>query len=191
MRKLLLGLILSLCVTNLAAEVISVRLKWNDVACARDCRNNIQSIIQRVKGVSSLAIDPGFGEATIGWDPNVPFSLDAITTPIRSYGVRLDAINISVRGTISHDSMNVYLVSSGDRVRFLLLGPTRVEAPGTNRYVMERSAANHPLGDAMKAQLLDAENKKQVVTVDGQMFNVEQHTLNIVISSVKYPKPGS
>ena len=187
MKKTILFLMILGCFISNAvnAEMISVKVKWNTISCQRSCYETLLPKLQAIPGVANVQFNAAFGEAKLEWRPNVPFSLDSVVTPLKLYGGGgVLAMEVEVRGTIYHSGDQVYLISSGDNVRYFLLGQVQYQK---NRWVMERSIYNHPLDPQMKLRLIEAEQNHEIVTIHGTLYGIETHQLNLIVLDVKYP----
>lgn len=171
----------------LHAEVQLVTIKWTQYLCYDDCVRLLEKQFAQVKGVSQVAINQAGAQAEIRWKPNVPFSYVDLDNAMRMVGPSIEDIRIKVHGTLSHTNYTVTLTSTGDNTRFQLLSPI---IASTTQYVEENSVASHTLWASTRTQLLQAEQNKLAVTVEGQLFQPEQAPpLYIVIGNLSVDKP--
>ncbi|MDP3684297.1 MAG: hypothetical protein Q8S01_10230 [Ignavibacteria bacterium] len=186
MKKQILILILfsSLFITtsNLVAEVEEVILRWNAVLCLETCVPGIERNLAGIRQVSNLQINGRSGIATMGWNPSYPFSYEPFRLAMSAAGIAILDMRLRIRGTITHDSNNVYLISNGDGARFRLLGALVVDQ---GRYIPRYSMETHPLPPSVKAQLLDAELKGYTVIISGPMYLPAQYPLIITAEQIK------
>jgi hypothetical protein len=167
------------------ADVENVVIKWNAALCLDVCIPLLERNLRGIKGVVDFSINPSAGAAEIQWDPNIPFSYYPFNTASRATGLRLSDIRVRVRGTVSHDSSNFYLISLGDGVQFQLVGPTQAQIG----YAITANIATHPLPAYRKDQLLDAENRRQIITVEGPLFEPNRYSLVLIAEQVAIPPP--
>jgi hypothetical protein len=160
-------------------------LRWNAALCLDVCIPLLERQLNSITGVANLTIDPRAGAATLEWKPNVSFNYAPINIATRAAGIRVSDARIRVRGTISHDNANVYISSLGDNTRFNLLGPIN---PIPGHYIVQSNIASHPLPLKMRDELLLAEAKNQMVTVEGPLFEPLRYVLAIVVEQVQYPE---
>lgn len=152
---------------HLNAEVEMIQIKWNAFKCLNMCTPLIQENLNAIRSVSNVQINAPSGVAVMGWDPNYPFSYEPFRYAAGAVGIKIDEMRIRVRGTITHDANNFYLISTGDGARFLLIGPIHTE-PG--RYIPRYSLETHPLAPQVKEDLLDAERKNFTVLISGPLY---------------------
>lgn len=171
--------------TFLCAEVENIVIKWDAALCLDVCIPLLERNLRSIKGVTDFTINPMAGAAEIEWDPNVPFSYFPFNTASRATGLRLSDIRVRVRGTVSHDPSNFYLVSLGDGVQFQLVGPGKASFG----YTIQANIANHPLPAYRQEQLLDAENRRQIITVEGPLFEPNRYSLMLITEQIFVPPP--
>lgn len=183
MMKIPLLLIALIAVlSQLPAEIHSIKLKWNPYFCQAACNQSFSPILQGIPEVASVEYDANFGEAKLIWKPKAPFNFQAIDYAVRGFGLNIDNYNITVSGTITHSLDQFYLTSTGDNTRFKLLGPLIYEK---NRYTINTSEYTHPLTQEVKSQLLEAEKKHAEVAIYGWLFEPYRYVWKIVIYSLK------
>lgn len=184
MQKQILTLFFSLFIATkgLIAEVEEVILRWNALLCLDICAPGIQRNLAGIREVSNLEINDRSGIATMGWNPNYPFSYEPFRLAMSAAGIAILDMRLRVRGTIAHDSSNVYLISNGDGARFRLLGPLMVDQ---DRYIPRYSMETHPLPPSVRAQLLDAELRGYTVLISGPMYLPAQYPRIITAEQIK------
>jgi hypothetical protein len=158
--------LLSLC-SILNAEIEWITIRWTSSLCLDSCVKGLRARFSQIDGVADVYIDQAAGQAKLKWKPNKTFSYTPIHGAMAMIGLYIKDIHMKVHGTIMHDRQNVYLISSGDNTRFQLLGPVQVNTTG---YSMQASATSHPLTNETKSLLLDVENKKGSVSIEGPLF---------------------
>jgi hypothetical protein len=164
------------------SEVEQIVLTWNAFICQDMCIPLIERNFEAIREVRNLQINAPSGVAVMGWDPNYPFSYEPFRYASAAVGIHIDTMRIRVRGTISHDIDNVYLVSNGDDARFLLIGPLHPE-PG--RYVPNYSLDTHPLPPDIKDRLLEAERKGFTVVISGPLFMPSHYPRTLITEQVR------
>jgi hypothetical protein len=171
----------------LEAEVEEVAVTWNAVKCLNACVSLIEQNFNGIHEVSDLKIDSAAGRAVMKWRPNYPFSYEPFRYASAAVGIHITSMRLRVKGTVSHDSNDVYLTSSGDDSRFLLLGPIQTE-PG--RYTPKYNPATHPLPPEMRDKLLDAEKKGLPVVISGPLLLPSHYTRTLITEQIKVIIPG-
>ena len=165
----------------LRAEVETIIVNWDAFKCQDLCTSLIARQFSAIKEVSNLQINAPSGTAVMGWDPNYPFSYEPFRYASAGVGIHITSMRLRVRGTISHDIENIYLVSNGDDARFLLIGPLHPE-PG--RYVPNYSLATHPLPPEMRERLLEAERKRLTVVISGPLFQPSHYPRTLIVEQM-------
>lgn len=166
--------------------MISVRVKWNSISCQRACYERLLPRLQAIPGVDHVEFNSAYGEAKLFWRPDKPFDLNAVVTVLRLYaGARTLDMGVEVRGTIYHSGNQVFLVSSGDNLRYLLLGQVPAQ-DSSNRWHMERSIFNRPLDPVLLVRLMEAETNNEIVTINGLLTRISSRELFLIILNVKY-----
>ncbi len=163
------GILLSFLACNffVSAEVEQVTVKWTPGLCITNCPQSLEKEFKKIKGVATISINQGSGQADLTWKPNEPFTYQLVSTAMRMIGLTIHDFRVRVKGTIRHDDHNVILVSIGDNTRFVLLGPI---TPSLHNQVIEHNVQNHPLAAGKRDQLLNAEMNNQIVTIEGPIF---------------------
>jgi hypothetical protein len=185
---------LSICGTAiLGADIEKVTVQWTQARynCDAGCLRLLDNQFRRISGVSDVAIDQGAAQATLQWNPNVPFSYTAIDTAMRMVGPSIDnlGVRLKVRGTIRHDANSVTLISLGDNTNFFLLSPI---TPSSTQFVDTESVASRPLWPQVRTELLDAEAQNLIVTIDGPLFQPERAPpFYIIVEQKKVSKPDT
>jgi hypothetical protein len=147
----------------------------------------LEKEFRKVPGIREFYLNQGGGSAVINWRENYPFSFSDINVPMRLVGLSVRDIHIRVRGTLSHDANSVMLTSIGDNSRFQLLNPV-ISTPGQQAPVFNLAARQ--LTPELRQQLLDAEAKKAVVVIQGQIFMPGRSpAMQIVVGSLKLEEP--
>jgi hypothetical protein len=151
---------------TLTAEVEEIVLNWNALRCLEICIPGIERNLRSIREVTHLQINSRSGTAVMGWDPNYPFTFPPFRWAMAGAGITITDMHLRVRGTITHDMDNYYLVSSGDLSRFLLIGPLLFHPA---RFT-PRNIESHPLPPQIKQQLMEIEEKRQTVVIEGPLF---------------------
>jgi hypothetical protein len=183
MRTWWIGLLALLIFGNfLQAEVEFIEIRWNAFKCLDICTPLIEKNLNAIRDVHNVKINARAGVATMGWSPNYPFSYEPFRLASSAAGIHIDDMRIRVRGTISHDVDNFYLVSSGDDARFLLLGPIST-VPG--RYIPKYNIASYPLTGDVKEQLLEAEQNRFTVVISGPLYLPSRYPRTLIAAQIK------
>lgn len=172
-------------ITPLYAEVEQITITWDAFICQSDCVSLIEQNLRSVRQVTSLQVNGAAGKAVMGWSPNYPFSYDSLRLAASGVGIFFDTVHITVRGTISHDTDNFYLVSNGDDARFLLIGDLIREE---NRYVPPYNLATHPLPPETIEIFKQAEKNHFPVVISGFLFRPEHYPRTLIASQIKVLK---
>ncbi|MBA3721505.1 MAG: hypothetical protein H0W88_03795 [Parachlamydiaceae bacterium] len=182
--------ILSLCfltfTSSLPAEIGKILIKWNAALCLDTCIPTLSNQFRGIPGVTDFQINPSAGVAELHWAPQYPFSIVPFNNATRMVGIRMSNMRVQVRGFITHDPYNFYIVSLGDNSRFQLIGPIR---PQVGNYVIRQNIANHPLAPDVQQKLLQAEGSGQIVTVEGPLFEPTRLNLILITEQITLPPP--
>ncbi len=169
--KMILSCALVSLSASLLGEVEYVEIKWTPGLCSESCAKNLRTQFSKTAGVASSEVSASSAQAKLHWKPNVTFSFGPINAAMSMIGLSMTELRVKVRGTIIHDAKTVTLVSLGDNTRFQLLGPTQASKTG---YAIAHNINSHPLPPDTRTKLLDAQTQKQVVTVEGPLFEPER-----------------
>jgi len=169
------------CAFPLQGEVEEILLTWNAFKCQDVCIPLIERNFGSIREVNNLQINAPSGIAVMGWNPNYPFSYEPFRYAAAAVGININTMRLRVRGMISHDEDNVYLVSNGDDARFLLIGPIHTE-PG--RYI-PNNLVSYPLSSEAKEQLLSAEKNQWTVVVSGPLFFPSHYPRTLITEQIK------
>lgn len=181
-RRIFLLLFLFSYAPWVQSEVEEIIVTWNAFKCQNICTPLIARNFSAIKEVNNLQINAPSGVAVMGWNPNYPFSYEPFRYASAAVGIRINSMRIRVRGTISHDEENIYLVSNGDNARFLLIGPIHPE-PG--RYLPIYSLATHPLSPEARERLLETERKQWTVVISGPLFLPSHYPRTLIAEQVQ------
>lgn len=166
--RAMLSLYLSFTFVNAAhAEVSDVIITWTKATCQPGCDKLLSQQFGKIYGIETFDINRLAGQANIKWKPNLPFAYYPINAAMRMVGPHINSIRVKVRGKIQHSQGNVKLISEGDGTQFYLISAVN---PAPNQYALTRSVYNRLLSLDVRQQLLDAETKKQMVIIDGPLF---------------------
>jgi hypothetical protein len=174
------------CAHELKGEIEEVIVTWNAFKCQSTCAAQIQQNFSVIQAVKNLTVNAAIGTATMGWDPKYPFSYEPFRYAAAAVGIRITTMRVRIRGTISNDSNNIYLVSNGDRTSFLLIGPIFTE-PG--RYTPKYNLTTHPLSAETRARLLEAEREGVNVVISGPLFLPSHYALTLISEQIKIEVP--
>lgn len=179
-------ILLALCLNVfLTAEVEEIILRWNAITCYDTCAPLLERNLLAIKSVRHLQMNARSGVATMGWDPNDPFSYPPFRYASAAAGVTLLDIRLRIRGQIIHDADRYYLTSIGSGERFWILGPLIVE-PG--RYTPP-NVESHRLSAQMKLKLMEAEQLRATVVISGPLlFPYYKYPRTIVAEQIEVPE---
>lgn len=155
--------------TDLFSEIKVISFNWTPGLCPQNCEVELERQLRTVPEIENVVINQNGGR--ISWKPDLQFSFVPINQASRMTGIRILTTRIKVKGKIEESMGNFYIVSSGDNTRIQLLGP--IEA-SVDRYVIQQNIDSHPLTPNIRAQLMEAEKKKQLVSIDGPLFEPER-----------------
>ncbi|CDZ80347.1 hypothetical protein BN1013_00857 [Candidatus Rubidus massiliensis] len=191
-------LLFLVCTSCLFAEVETVVIRWwYSSACLGSCVRDIIKYFSRVYGVAEVSVQQTEGQISIRWKPYVTFEFLPMDTTMRLIGLSIREIRVKVQGTIEHDVDNIWLVSTGDNTRFMLINPI---IPVKNQYVEEHNPLNRGLNMELRNKFMDAQANGQYVTVEGRLFQpirspplmlvVEKYTMTpLDVEKQMNPKP--
>lgn len=170
------------CVLN--AEIVSVRIDWDNIQCQEDCAKLMDKQLNEIKQVATVSVSQTNGNATLQWKAGDKFDFQPVNNAIKRVGLHLEALRINVRGTISVENRKYFITSIGDGTKFHLLGQA-TDDPNKNRYVIQNSAFNRPLSKEQKEQLENAMKNDLTVTIEGPILQPYQFPpLDLIIGSL-------
>jgi len=179
-------LILFLCfISELKAEIELITISWNAFKCQSTCIQSIEQNFSAIKGIKKLKIDAAAGTADIEWDPTIALDYQPFRYAAAAVGFNIVSMRVRVKGKISHQSGNMYLISDKDQSRFHLVGPIHIEE---GRYIPKYNLETHPLPLRTKEQLLDIEREGSAVTISGPLFLPSHYPLTLVTEQIKTKK---
>jgi hypothetical protein len=188
--KPLTWLTLMLLPFSLNAEISKVTVKWlNPIICQEGCVNEMTKQFGTMNGAAEVIINQGGGQVDIRWKPRTIFSFAPLNTAMRLVGPSINAVNVSVRGTVSHSGNTFTLDSLGDNTKFILLGPVN---PNMKQYTVVHNTDNRPLPDDVKTKLLEAEKNFEIVQIDGPLLDPWRYqVLYLVVEKLEAISLGS
>lgn len=180
-RLLLLGFCLLLA--DLPAEVLWVRLSWNPQHCGRSCQPALERRLKSIEAVSRVTVNFEEGTAQLQWKPNMPYEDRAVRTPIAWVGLGLRDVRIKVRGTISHDSKDVFITSLGDGTKMPVISAAKEDK---SRYAVDRSLIATTLDNATRDRLIQTEKDHEIVTIDGLIYMPYRPPIRLQLENIEY-----
>jgi hypothetical protein len=172
---------------DLKAEISDITITWRAAQCIGRCQKLLSEQFGKIYGVSKVDVNLAAGQANLKWKPNVAFSFYQINTAMRLVGPAISNIRLKVKGKIQADRGQVKLISEGDGTTFYLLNPI---TPSGTKYVITGSIYNRQLSPDVRKQLLDAAAKKQLVIVEGPLFEpYRSPPLYLVIEHLSFEDP--
>lgn len=190
MKKIFLILLFCCALkASLRSEVESITIRWTTILCESNCIKLLEREFRKIKGIDQISIDPGSGQATLIWKPNIPFQYTSVNYAMRMVGLSIRNIRIRVKGKITHSGERFYITSEGDYTRFELLNPIISDPRGVTAEFNETARKIAP---ALKWQLLEGERAKQMATVEGPVFMPERNTIptQIVVDQLNFSEPA-
>lgn len=175
---------------TLHAEISKVSVKWlNPIICQDGCVKEMSKQFGTMNGAAEVIINQGNGQVDVRWKPRVAFSFAPINTAMRLVGPSINAVSVSVRGTVSHSGSTFVLDSLGDNTKFILLGPVD---PSMTKYTVVHNTDNRPLSEEIKLKLLEAEKNFQVVQIDGPLLDPWRYqVLYLIVEKLEAISLGS
>lgn len=173
--------------SNLHAEIQKIIVVWTRGICTPTCIVNLERQLRRMDGVADINMNPSSATAVLQWNPNVPFSFQALEAPMSKIGLSIEHLRIRVQGTLSHDDNNIWLSSIGDGTRFVVLGGVDPTVVG---YTETFNTESYRLPLDQRQQFIDAENQNLTVTIDGPIFMPERAPPLVILSEkATFSKP--
>lgn len=166
----------------LNAEIQQIVMKWNAQLCLNICIPTLQQQLSNIENITDIQINPRAGTAVMRWKPYYPFSYEPFNLATRVVGIRIADFRIKVRGTVIQTEDNFYIVSVGDGTTFLLLGPIQAIP---NRYIVQQNIASRPLTPEMRLKLLNAAYTKQIVEIEGPLFEPLRYWLALIVEQLR------
>jgi hypothetical protein len=162
-----------------------VTLSWKPAACAPTCYPVLERRLGDIPAVAEVKFNYSKAMAELRWKPNQPYDDRLVRTPVAWSGLVLNDVRIRVRGTITHDDKNVYLVSLGDGTKFPLVSPP---SPNNLRYVVKNNPSTYTLEHDLENELLDAEDNFEIVTIEGTLITPFRPPVHLIVEGVQYPQ---
>ncbi|MFI0434944.1 MAG: hypothetical protein ACH350_04345 [Parachlamydiaceae bacterium] len=163
-------------------EIEEIQISWNAFKCQHDCIQQINRHVGSIKGVQDLKIEGSSGIANMRWNPLIRLSYEPFRYAAAAVGINIITMRLRVKGTITHDSENIYVISHQDGTRFNLIGPLHIE-PG--RYIPKYNLATHPLSNEKKEQLLLIEQQGKSVIISGPLFLPSNYPLTLITEQIQ------
>lgn len=153
---------------HLNAEIESVTLTWDPIACKQSCQINLKKRLEGTAGVASVEVHGDTGRADMTWKPTSPFSFVPLNWALRYVGLREKTVRVKVSGSVVGAGKNYSIVSKGDNTRFVLLN--RVAPTEPSHYTNEYSRTNRDLSQELIDQLEEGKKKKLTAVIEGLLF---------------------
>lgn len=168
------------------AEIETITVHWDTGHCDERCVSSLNRALSKMSGAAEVVTEAQNPVATIYWRAEKTFSYRKLERAVKSaQGIEIKKIQMLIRGTIVEKDGKVFLTSIGDQTEFRLI---KDPEPSTTQYVERYSIYNRNLDDEQRQELVEAQKKGMVITVDGILFQPERPPLNLVIGAVTYPK---
>lgn len=162
------------------AEVEEVTVTWNGFKCQSSCVSQMEQNLKSIPNATNVQVNPQ-GSAIMKWAPNQPFSYEPFRYAAGAIGNRFSSMRIKVKGTITFDGTNFFLISSGDNTQFLLVGPLLTQ-PG--RYA-PNNLQTHPITPATQDQLTRLTQSQRKVMISGPLLLPSYYQLALVTENIK------
>jgi hypothetical protein len=186
MKKILSLFLLSITLHPLLyCQIEQVTIRWNPQMCQGYCQKILEQQFRKVQGIKNFSVDLKNGQATLTWKENVPFLFTTINSAMHMIGLYTREVRIKIVGHIKHSGDTFYILSDGDNTRFDLVN--RVDPHSTGQTaVYNRDARN--LSQELRQQLLNAENDKQIATIEGPVLMPDRMIIptQIVIDQLSF-----
>lgn len=166
-------------VLQLIAEVEEVTITWNGFKCQSVCVGEIKQNFAKIKEVENLKVDPS-GFATMRWNSQSTFSYEPFRYAAGAVGIYIRMMKVRVKGKISQQGENLYLVSDKDQARFFLIGPLKIEQ---GRY-SPSNIDTHPLTASMREQFIEAAKRNQTLVIEGPLLLPSYYPLALIVEKM-------
>lgn len=171
------------------AEIHSITVSWTRGLCTPICMKNLDSQFRRLYGVADVQMNQAGASAILTWKPTVPFSWQALEAPLSMIGLSVEHLRTKVTGKISHDDRTVWLSSTGDGTRFVVLGTMQ---PSATQFTETYNTESYVLTPQQRAVFIDAESQNLPVTIEGTIFMPERSPpLVLIAEKTQVGKPES
>jgi len=135
----------------LFGQVHSVTVWWSPGHCNQKCGVVLVERFKRAKEIADANVNLASGEAKLVWKEKRRFSYRPIKRIMQAAGVGVNRIEVKVSGTLQEKKNRMYLISSGDKTRFLLMAPAPVRE---RRYATTVDPRVYPIDANLKQKLL-------------------------------------
>lgn len=166
-RALCSVLLFLFLIQPLQGELEKIILKWRPGFCSDTCLLQLKRRLESMPFIVEIKFNASQNQATLRWEPNRKFNYRLLDSTMRSVGVGLHEIYVTVRGTITHNKNVVSIESLGDNTKFTLLSPITINAEGAAAL---KSVESHMLQPNTSLKLIQAEEDNKIVTVAGPLF---------------------
>lgn len=184
-RQILLLLFLFFC-CEASAEVVEVVIRWKPGFCSDSCLVLLERRLGENEQVDKVIFQASQSQAILRVKRDKRFSFRSIDATMRSVGVKLNEIFVTVRGSVKESGNTLSLVSLGDGTEFLLLSPIAIR-PG--EAAVEKNIESHMLQPAMESALLKAKSEERSVKIEGPLFEPERAPpLFLIIKNIAIEK---
>lgn len=155
---------------DISGEIQKLVVVWTRGLCLQNCATNLEREFRGMAGVEDVKMDQSSATAVLKWKEGVPFTFQALEAPLSKIGLSIEHIRVQVKGILSHDDATIWLTSSGDGTRFVLLGPVQPSLTGfTETYSFE----SYSLTPEKRATFINAEKQNMIATIDGPILMPE------------------
>ncbi len=171
--------------SGLHGEITKVKITWNNIGCTASCAELLEKYLKEIPAIAEVRLNAQAGSAELVYKPNSPYEYQPIHYAIARVGITLNDVRMDLRGTISHSGNQIFATSVGDNTKVELLGQQR---SSTTQFVEKYNVANYPIDPEMKNALLSAEQKHQIVKIEGTVYMAYRTPLRLIVTSYKVEK---
>ena len=172
----------------LFADIEQVVVKWSPQLCQGSCIKQLGERFGKMRGVEKVSIDQPNGVMQLKWKEKAPFSYTDLDWNMRWIGLYMTYVRVKATGTIIKKGKIYSLQSKNDNTMFELIGSANAIDP--NLAVATNSVYNRPLNPSVMQQLDAAIDKKQLISIDGPLFEPWRGPpIRIVVDQIHIQEP--
>jgi hypothetical protein len=179
--------ILALLVScSLFADIPRIELTYQHNIAFPDTYALLEKQLEAISQVRDVRLNPETAVATLRWKPNEAFVYAPLDYATRSVGLYLQAIVLTVRGTVEEANLLYQFRSLGDNTLFTLLGPPDV---GPGQVAARETTWGRKLTETQKKKLQEAKKQDLVITVTGELLAPTRYSqFYLVIDTISLPQ---
>lgn len=171
------------------SEIEEVIIKWDPLLCKQACIKGLEKRFGQVPGVQSVEMNRAEGSSKMSWKPNVPFAFTPLNAALRWIGIRQNDVRVKVRGTVSESGNAFFLISNGDRTKFVLINRVYSD-PG--EYVVQFNTQNREIKGELAKTLREVKKAKDIVSINGTLFmplRSPPNPLYLIVDQIQKEQP--